>query len=87
VINLVALTREDALLSLGASPRATLALISAARGEAYVSGRDYVTPDDVQAVLPHVLRHRLALTVEAKIGKHTPEKIIEDIRKVAKIPI
>jgi MoxR-like ATPase len=87
VINLVALTREDALLSLGASPRATLALISAARGEAYVSGRDYVTPDDVQAVLPHVLRHRLALTVEAKIGRHTPEKIIEDIRKVAKIPI
>ena len=87
IINLVALTRESPLLSLGASPRATLSFISASRGYAYVNGRDFVTPDDVQAVLPHVLRHRLMLTVEAKIGKYTPEKIIEDIRKIAKVPI
>jgi MoxR-like ATPase len=87
VINLASLTRESPLLSLGASPRASLALISAARGCAYVAGRDYVTPDDVQEVLPHVLRHRLILTVEAKVNKQTPEKIIGDIKNIAKIPI
>ena len=87
IINIVSLTRENPFLSLGASPRATLALISASRGLAYVSGRDYVIPDDVQAVLPHVLRHRLILTVEAKINKNTPDKIIEDIKKIAKVPI
>jgi MoxR-like ATPase len=87
VINLASLTRESPLLSLGASPRASLALISAARGCAYVAGRDYVTPDDVQEVLPYVLRHRLILTVEAKVNKNTPEKIIGDIKNIAKIPI
>ncbi|MCL2698140.1 MAG: MoxR family ATPase [Oscillospiraceae bacterium] len=87
VINLVSLTRESPLLSLGASPRATLAVISAARGTAYVKGRDFVTPDDVQEILPHVLRHRLILTVEAKTGKNTPERIIENIKNTAKVPL
>ncbi|MDR2559681.1 MAG: MoxR family ATPase [Oscillospiraceae bacterium] len=87
VINLVSLTRVNPLLSLGASPRATLALISAARGAAYVSGRNFVTPDDVQEILPHVLRHRLILTVEAKINKNTPEKIIENVKNTAKVPL
>ncbi|MCL1823090.1 MAG: MoxR family ATPase [Oscillospiraceae bacterium] len=87
VINLVSLTRNNPLLSLGASPRATLALISAARSYAYVSGREYVIPDDVQAVLPHVLRHRLFLTVEAKVNRTTPEKIIESVKNAARVPI
>ncbi|MDR2531690.1 MAG: MoxR family ATPase [Oscillospiraceae bacterium] len=87
VINLVSLTRENPLLSLGASPRATLALISAARSAAYVKGRDFVTPDDVQEILTHVLRHRLILTVEAKISKNTPENIIESVKKSAKVPM
>jgi MoxR-like ATPase len=87
IIGLTAQTRENPLLTLGASPRATLAIISAARASAYIAGRDYVIPDDVQGVLPNVLRHRLILTVEAKINRHTPERIIENIIRTEKVPI
>lgn len=87
VINLVTLTRENQFLALGGSPRATLALLGASRGKAYLSGRDYIVPDDVQYVLPYVLCHRIILSVEARMNGHTPEKIIEAIRKSAKIPL
>lgn len=87
VINLVTLTRENKLLTLGGSPRATLALLSASQGCAYLNGRDYVIPDDVQYVLPYVLCHRIILTVEARMNGQTPEKIIEDIRRTAKVPV
>jgi len=87
IIGLIAQTRRSPLLSLGASPRATLAVISAAQAYAYIAGRDFVTPDDVQMVLPHVLRHRLMLTVEAKIAGNTADKIIDSIIKTEKVPI
>ncbi len=59
VLRLVEATRSQALFSLGLSPRASLALLAAARAWAFLAGRDYVIPEDVQAVLPAVVGHRL----------------------------
>lgn len=87
IVKLIAATRESELLVLGGSPRATLGLISAGRSCAYVSGRDYVIPDDVQRVLPHVLCHRIMLTVDARMNQKTPEKIIADIQSRIRVPI
>jgi MoxR-like ATPase len=64
-VELVAATRRLAEVRLGASPRATLHLVRTARAQAALSGRDYVVPDDVQAVAVPVLAHRLVLTAEA----------------------
>lgn len=84
---LVARTRQSNALALGASPRATLALIRAAQGCAYLRGRGYVTPDDVQHVFPHVIAHRLSLTVEAKLAGITPQSILAGIVSAVKVPI
>lgn len=84
---LVTATREHKLVSLGGSPRATLALIAASQGAAYIKGRDYVIPDDVLRVLPYVLCHRIMLTVEARMNKNTPETIIDSIKNRVKVPI
>ncbi|MCL2864836.1 MAG: MoxR family ATPase [Lachnospiraceae bacterium] len=87
IVKLITATRESKWLTLGGSPRATLGFISAARACAYVNGRDFVTPDDVQKVIVHVLSHRLVLTVEARMNKKTPQSIIADIVRRVKVPI
>ena len=76
VTDIVRATREDAAFSLGASPRAGVALFQAARAEAYVSGRDYATPDDVKSLSFPVLRHRVVLTPEAEVeGRSSDEEL------------
>jgi MoxR-like ATPase len=60
-------TRDEPAFALGASPRATVALFLAARAEAVLSGRDFVTPDDVKSLAVPVLRHRVLLTPEAEV--------------------
>ncbi|MGB0866808.1 MAG: AAA family ATPase [Granulosicoccaceae bacterium] len=85
VIRLVVATREPAdwagsregWLSCGASPRATLSLDRCARAHAWLAGRDYVSPADVQAVLHAVLRHRLILSFEAESAGVTAHTVIE----------
>jgi MoxR-like ATPase len=66
-------------LELGASPRATLALVRSARATALIRGRDYVTPADVKEVAPDVLRHRLALRFEAEVEGIDVERILIEI--------
>ena len=66
-------------LELGASPRATLALIRSARATALLGGRDYVTPADVKEVAPDVLRHRLALRFEAEVEGIDVERILSEL--------
>ncbi len=69
-------TREHRMLSLGASPRASVAMLNAAKANAALRGRDFVTPDDVQAVAAPVLRHRLMLTPEQEMeGRSTDEAV------------
>jgi MoxR-like ATPase len=67
VVALLAATREHPLVEVGASPRAGLLLVSAARALAAVDGRDFVVPDDIQAMAPAVLQHRLQLVASAPI--------------------
>uniref|UniRef100_UPI0038CD2FC5 AAA family ATPase n=1 Tax=Paracoccus onchidii TaxID=3017813 RepID=UPI0038CD2FC5 len=68
-------------IEVGASPRASLALDRCSRTHAWLSGRDYVDPEDVQAILPDVLRHRLGLTFEAQGEGVTPDHVTAEIVK------
>ncbi len=73
------------LIQLGVSPRATVFLVRAAQGQALLQGRGHVTPDDVKAVAPDVLRHRLLLTFEAEAEDITPDALIRRI--LDRIPV
>ncbi|MGI8874441.1 MAG: AAA family ATPase [Egibacteraceae bacterium] len=85
VIALVRATREHPDVELGASPRASLALLRAARAEAAVAGRDYVVPDDVKQLVRPVLSHRLILTPEAQMAERTAATVLDDL--LGRIPI
>lgn len=84
IVNLVSATRTHPLIARGASPRATLAVTSMARAAAYVQGRDYVIPKDVQTVFDKTIQHRLLLKTEADARGVTASNIDKDILK--KIP-
>jgi MoxR-like ATPase len=82
-VRIVRATREDPAFELGASPRASLALFRSARALAAMSGRDYVLPDDVKAMAPHVLPHRLLLSTQARLrGRETDELLAELLERV-----
>jgi MoxR-like ATPase len=84
-INLVNATRESHDLRLGASPRATIQLLRTARAVAALEGRDYVLPDDVQALAVPVLAHRIIPTAEAQLSRRTTDAVVADI--VHRLPI
>jgi MoxR-like ATPase len=85
IISLAAATRNSPELRLGASPRATLHLLRASRAWAALDGRDYVIPDDVQALAGPVLAHRLLPTAEAIVERHQPEQVVARI--VSQLPL
>lgn len=87
IVNLISETRVHESLSLGASPRATLGLIRASKACAYLSGRDFVIPDDVKKVIYPVLNHRLVLSMEAKINKVALDEVIKSIIRKVRVPI
>jgi MoxR-like ATPase len=84
-VSLVAATRTSPELRLGASPRATLHLLRAARAAAALDGREYVLPDDLQALAGPVLAHRLLPTAETQLSRRTTEQVVADL--VRQIPI
>ncbi|MGZ4809308.1 MAG: AAA family ATPase [Thermoanaerobaculia bacterium] len=95
IVQLVTATRKPAdfrlpslvpHLTFGASPRATLAFAHVAKGRAFLEGRAYVTPEDVKAVAPDVLRHRLVLSYEAAAEGVTADRIIEQILGAVAVP-
>jgi len=79
IVSLVAATRKHPLLERGASPRATLAVTSMAKAMAYLNGRDYVVPEDVQTVFCETVAHRLLLSPEAEVRGKTAEGILKEI--------
>ena len=80
VLDIVLKTRDNSTyISCGASPRASINLIKAAQGVAYLEGRDYVIPDDVKSIVYDVLRHRVAMTYEAEAEDLTSEMLIKNI--------
>ena len=68
-------------LEYGASPRGTISLDRCARAHAWIQGRDFVSPDDIQEIIFDVLRHRILLSFEAEAGGITPDQVIDEIRK------
>jgi len=70
----------------GASPRATIATTLAAKAQAFMAGRGYVTPQDVKQVIPDILRHRILLTYEAEAEEITSEQIIQRILDQLPVP-
>jgi MoxR-like ATPase len=86
VVRLVAATRAHADLRLGASPRATLHLLRAAKASAALAGREFALPDDVQALAPAVLAHRLLPTAQAQLGGRTAEAVVREIMANTPVP-
>jgi MoxR-like ATPase len=86
IVSIVRATREPGALSLGASPRASVALFRMARAGAALRGRDFATPDDVKDLAPAVLRHRVALTPEAEIEGDTPDAAVLRILDRVDVP-
>jgi MoxR-like ATPase len=76
----------EPLIEYGASPRASLALAACARAHAFLRGRAYVTPEDVKAVAPDVLRHRVVTTYEAEAEEVTQDDIVERILAAVRVP-
>ncbi len=70
----------------GASPRGTLALDSCARAHAWLAGRDYVSPEDIQAIAPDVLRHRILLSFEAEAEGITTDELISQLLQLVASP-
>ena len=86
VVALVRQTREDPRLYLGASPRAGIALLRVAKARALADNREYVLPDDVQAVATAVLAHRLILGPEARAGGTKPEQLVREAVERTPVP-
>jgi MoxR-like ATPase len=78
-VDLVAATRGHPELRLGASPRATLHLLRAAKAAAALAGRGFVLPDDIQALAVPVLAHRLLPSAQAQLNRHTTEQFVAEI--------
>lgn len=79
-------TRNNSSLYLGASTRASLAILKASKAAAALKGRDFVIPDDVIEMAPHVLRHRIMLTPEKEMEGLTPDELITSIIKAIDVP-
>ncbi len=86
VTDIVRATRADAAFSLGASPRAGVALFQAARAEAFLRGRDFATPDDVKSLSFPVLRHRVVLTAEAEVEGRSSDDELASLLETLEAP-
>ncbi len=86
IVQIVQATRTNRYLFLGASPRASVALMQTAKGLALLQGRDFVTPDDIQLLAFPVLRHRLMLNTDADLEGLTVEKVIKEIISQIEVP-
>ena len=86
IAELVLETRKNELIQLGVSPRGTIAITQMSKANAFVNGRDYVTPEDIQAVFTDVVSHRILLNPKARVNNITVEKLLDDIQRKIKCP-
>jgi MoxR-like ATPase len=86
IAELINKTRNHGRIYLGGSPRASLAILKSAKALSIINGRDFVTPDDIQYVAPHVLNHRIILTPEAEMEGITTENVIQEIIQTIDVP-
>jgi len=95
ILNLVHATREpdkyglgelNDLIAYGASPRATIYLNLAAKAHAFLRGRGYITPEDIKAIGPDILRHRILITYEAEAEEMSSDDIVQKIFDAIEVP-
>lgn len=86
-IQIVRKTREAKEVFLGASPRATLSLVDAAKAHAFLQGRQYVIPDDIKLLAPYVLMHRLILKAESRMNGHTERSVLQQFLDQVRVPV
>ena len=86
IVDLCRATRTSPSVSLGASPRGATALLRTSRAWAWLSGRDFVTPDDIKALARPTLRHRLALRPEAELEGATTDAVLDAVLATVPAP-
>lgn len=86
IAQIILQTRNNKSLFLGASPRASVALLNSSKALAAIRGRDFVTPEDVQELAPTVLRHRILLTPEREMEGATPDDIVGQLLQKIEVP-
>ena len=86
IAEIVHQTRHDKNIYLGASPRASIALLNGSRAFAAIQGRDFVTPDDIKFIAPSVLKHRIMLTPEKEMEGATPHEVINQLVAKTEVP-
>ena len=86
ITEIIKQTRENSDTVLGASPRASIALMNCARARAATKGRDFIVPDDIKALAVSVLQHRVMLKPESELDGLTPAQSVRDILKRTNVP-
>jgi MoxR-like ATPase len=87
IVKIARATRSHNEIELGASPRATLSLYQSAQAWAAIQGRDFVLPDDVKYLAPHVLTHRMMLSSQAQLRGRRPEELVSAIVGTVPVPV
>ena len=85
-MRIVAATRKWPGIALGAGPRGSLGLVRAARAQAVLSGRDFVTPDDIRTIAKPALRHRIALSPEMQIEGQSTDQVLDALLAKVEAP-
>jgi MoxR-like ATPase len=86
VVKIVGESRNEPAVYLGASPRASIAILNSSKAYAVLNGRDFVTPEDVRFVAPHVLRHRIMLTAEKEMEGFTADQVVQQLIDKVEVP-
>lgn len=87
LLEVVRRTRDHEAVLLGASPRASLALMSAVKGYAFLQERDYVLPDDIKTLAPYVLSHRILLKPESRLGILQADTVVQNVLQQVGVPV
>jgi MoxR-like ATPase len=87
IVQVARATRDHPAVSLGVSPRGTMALYHTAQARAAVRGREYVIPDDVKALAPHVLTHRIIINPQTRLRGRTSEEVVMDVVDQVPVPV
>ena len=86
IVTIITTSRNSKDIFLGASPRASLAIMNASKSYAALQGRDFVTPEDIQFVAPYIMNHRIILSAEKELEGSTPYEVIQDILQMIEVP-
>lgn len=87
IVNVCRATRNHGDIELGASPRATMALFRTCQAFAAIQGREFVIPDDVKTMAPHVLTHRLMVNPQTRLRGRKPEDVIREVVETVPVPV